>query len=58
MLIEYVIQYRWNRKWKDTAWVGKHKTEAVRERDLLNTANGDSTVYRVIERKKVETVVK
>jgi hypothetical protein len=58
MRTEYIIQYKWNRKWKDTAWVGKHKTEAVRERDLLNKANGDSTVYRVIERTTAETVVK
>ena len=57
MQTEYVIQYRWNRKWKDTAWKGKCKPEAVRERDLLNKANGDGTVYRVIERTTTETVV-
>jgi hypothetical protein len=55
MKTEYVLRYKWNRKWKDTAWSGRNKIEAQRERDLLNKANGDFTVYRVV--KTTETVI-
>ena len=55
MKIEYVLQYKWNRKWKDLPWTSKHKPDALRERDwrISQTRND----YRVVERKVVETVV-
>jgi hypothetical protein len=54
---EYVLQYKYNRKWKDAAWAGKSKVEAVRERDLRNKVNGNTVIYRAIERTTTETVV-
>jgi hypothetical protein len=55
MLIEYVLQYKWNRKWKDLPWTSKNKQAAIRERDLRIEHYRDE--YRVVERTVVETVV-
>jgi hypothetical protein len=55
MQIEYVLQYLFNRKWKDL-WTSKSKSEAVIERN--NRISMYPYCYRVIERKYTETVVK
>lgn len=56
MRTEYVLQYLFNRKWKDLPWTSKSGKEAVRERDARILHYNET--YRVVERKTMETVIK
>ena len=56
MQTEYVLQYKWNRKWTDLAWKGKSKEDAINE--CAARTRLYNHVYRVVERKTTETVIK
>lgn len=56
MKTEYVLQYKWNRKWIDGTWKGKSKAGAISERNYRSAVS--DYVYRVVKRKTTETVIK